>query len=365
MNEEKEINKKNKYANIYPEKAEPDLLLKITDVAVEVGMPVKWVFETTQTLGIEAEWDYFNNALIPHYQPAIVEALREELEGQLGIEEADEEVTNYAIAKIIGRSEGWTRQKINDLGFEPIRTEDYREEVVKTKKVYDKSVLIEIKKHSQAIKKAFGRLTISQIERATGVDHKRIKTVLAQRGIHPLKLRDLENGLTVMTYPPEAAEIVEESAKQRPKFGGDWLTKKAIATALGKTYGWVGRHIGEYQDLSEGRQDDSGVTRPHYPPHVLELMRQKVEELRKLKDKGDYLTVHDMSFALGKTWQWVKRKIKEYAIEAEKRLDKAGTPREHYSPEALKILEAVSEKERAAQQSVKLTDRTGPTKTTL
>jgi hypothetical protein len=330
--------------SIYPEKVESAYPLKITDVAVEVGMPVGWVFETTQTLGIEAEWDYFNGISIPHYPSYAVEVLREEMQSQQEMDKTSELVTNHAISKITGRSTGWIQKKLDDLGYEPVRTEDYRSETVRTRRLYDRNALVEIRDLSMSMTRAFGRMTISQIEHATGVSHKRIKKILAEHGIHPLHRRDKDNGLTVMTYPPEAVDVIEKDVQERPRFGGDWLTKNAIAGALGKTFGWVSRHIGDYQHLAEERQDDSGRTKPHYPPQVLDILRQKIDELKTLKEKGDYLTVHDISLALDKNWRWVKDGLRELAIKAETRLDNAGTPRKHYPPEVLKILDSISKK---------------------
>jgi hypothetical protein len=385
--------------NIYPEKVETDYLLKVTDVAVLVGMSVQWVIETTEKLGIEPEWEYFNNIRLQHYRPDILDTLIEQRDAQprlvmivkqkiesrrimlesemssselqrqaeddvkrrselqhqanqtvtedheveMRIAEVDGLLAAYSIAKIIGRSKEWTRKKLDELNFKPIKTEEYRPGI--TRKLHDSEALEGVWIASKSIRKSIGRLTMSQIERATGQSRRRIKSITSRYGIEPQTERHADNGLTIMTYPEETIGIVEVDVDERPKPAGDWLTRKEIANALGKKFGWVDRHIKKYKDLTEDRLDKTYKSRCHYPPHVVDMLRQEIESLDPFEE-GEYLTAYSMSLALGRNQKWTKDKLKELGVKPKTMLDKAGVPRNHYLPETLTALEATSEKER-------------------
>jgi hypothetical protein len=323
--------------NIYPEKVETDYLLKVTDVAVLVGMPVQWVIETTEKLGIEPEWKYFNNICLQHYSPDILDTLieqcdpqsraativkqkiesrrrllksemssselqrqteegarkrsdlrnqanqivAEDREAETRIAEVDGLLATYSMAKIIGRSTGWTRKKLDELNFKPIRTDEYRPGI--TRRLYDSEALETVWKASKSIRKSVGRLAMSQIERATGQSRRRIKSIASRYGLKPQTERHVDSGLTIATYPEVAIEVVEIDIDERPKPAGDWLAKKAIANQLGKNFGWVDRHIKKYENLAEERLDKTHKPRPHYPPRLVDMLKQEISNLDSLK----------------------------------------------------------------------------------
>jgi superfamily II DNA or RNA helicase len=109
---------------------------------------------------------------------------------------------------------------------------------------------------------------------------------------------------------------------------GDWVTINAITDATGKSRKWVETRIDSLGYKSEIRMAFTGA-KGHYPPIVVDLLMQKVEEEVL---GGSWRTRASISQEVGLFPEWVARTIKRLGIKAENRLDATGKLGPHYSP---------------------------------
>jgi hypothetical protein len=89
-------------------------------------------------------------------------------------------------------------------------------------------------------------------------------------------------------------------------------------------------------NLMEVRLADNGAAENHYPPSELARLRQMVETV---PPAGDWLTVKGISAEVGRDPDWVIRRL-DLAL-GEARLTATGAPRDHYPPSELARLKAL------------------------
>ena|GEM_PF-3396832 len=370
--------------------------LKVTDVAIETGMPVKWVMKTSEYLGIRPTKRHFNQFLIDHYPPETIAQLKQEVVWQrkcakahltpmqkalaeqaygqvsvgtintirakadrceLAIEteeqqwqenyaKAPSEVTIYTISKLVGRSSTWVQQTINELGANPLKTTLYRTNI--EQRLYSKTLLAEIRQNSVMYNTPYDHFTLDQLKVIANQNGRWIENILAKNNIppHPSDTRQQRSTIP-RSYPPQALEIIIEAINSRPPYGGDWLTTSYMQHMLGKSNRWVAQRLVAYQDMSMDRQDDHGVARTHYPKEVLENLRKMAEDDTVYDQKGEFYTAHEMSGILGRNYAWVERKLKEIDAQGELRFNQNSWLLQCYPPSVLQELRALSDAQEA------------------
>jgi hypothetical protein len=86
------------------------------------------------------------------------------------------------------------------------------------------------------------------------------------------------------------------------------------------------------------RQAATGREFPHYPPDTFAVLEEAMETVSP--PAGDWLTMHAIAQTLGRSGNWVSRRLEEnWLFTAEPRLDDMGVERIHYPPSTVQALQ--------------------------
>lgn len=269
------------------------------------------------------------------YSQLILELMRDERQWQEHYKSLPSHVSAYVIAESIGRSYGWTRKTLDELGIKYKISKDERKSFL-----FPKSSAKRLREIDLATPIDDGWITLGAISKATGKDREWIERRLSNEGIHGEPRRNVISGRVFAHYPPYSIEAIAQIAQERPHFGGEWLTAYRISCLIPeKSETWVYKILNtEFSEIGEVRQDDSGVDRVHYPPEVFTNLQNRAQELSKIKQSGNYLTKSDIERKLGKSGLWVANRLNAIGFVPETRIDKVGNARPHYPPSVVNKL---------------------------
>lgn len=299
-------------------------------IAEDIGIYDRWVYRTVKDLGIQSEIKVTDGVEIAMYPPWTVDVLREELHWREHLKELPDELSIGEMAESLGRSYGWTQKTLDTSEQQPIR----KRGPVK----YSKQALKELRHISMAVPLDDGWYNLRQLVELTGQDREWIERRLVDAGYGPSERRSALTGRVHDHFPPQSLSAVTNAMAERAAAAGEWMTVLGIAKRIGRNEKWVKARVGGYQELSQMRQDDMGVTRTHYPPSVLEALETESERNRLLPERGDYLNIHEVARLAGHATEWAEKKLASLGIEPELRKDGKGRAQLCYPPSTVQLL---------------------------
>jgi hypothetical protein len=280
----------------------------------------KWEIETEQMFH-EHQKEYFD--YYPYYT---LELLREERAWREGYLALPLQVTAYQAAEAVGRSYGWSAKTLSAIYPNARRQEDGRKSLI-----YPRSSILKLRDLTLATPPDANWPTMPRLIEFTSHDREWILNRLTQTPIRPETRRQVVTGRELLHYPPDTFTVLQEAMEKVPPPAGDWLTVHAIAPLVGRSERWVSERIEQkYLPLGEPRLDDMGVERIHYPPSIVQLLK---EEFAEYKAAGDWVTERRLRSLLGLHGVTLARIMEQVEIESEMRFDRIGNVRLHYSPE--------------------------------
>lgn len=177
--------------------------------------------------------------------------------------------------------------------------------------------------------------TIAELARKLGRHPFWVEKQLLLKGIDPSYRRHKSH--RVLAYYSASDLEALRGEDERYKSLGRWVTIPAIAYSVGMDREWV---IDRLQDLGvEGEpREHPNFRRVYmsYPRSVLSRLRN-LAETRENPSEG-WMTENALVDMLGRSHNWVRRRIARYQPTGEMRIDERGALRTHYSPEFVQQL---------------------------
>ncbi|MDB5183634.1 MAG: hypothetical protein JWO07_315 [Candidatus Saccharibacteria bacterium] len=304
-------------------------------ISEELGIYDRWVYRTVKEIGIKPEIKKGSDGLeIAMYPPWTVGVLRDELEWRQKFYELPDQMSVTMIAENLGRSYGWTQKTLNEIDARIMRRP--RSQFDGT--MYSKGELRKLRHITMEVPLDEGWYNMHQLYELTGADKDWITNRLREAGCESMLRRSALTGRVLDHYPREALDIILASMVERASAGGDWMTAWGIAKSLGRNEKWVYARTPAYEEASEIRQDDNGVSRIHYPPSVVQLLREESEGNKQYPDREDYLNVHEVARLAGHGTEWAEERLAILGIEPELRKDKKSRVQKSYPPSTVDLL---------------------------
>jgi hypothetical protein len=151
-------------------------------------------------------------------------------------------------------------------------------------------------------------------------------------GIEP-EVRCGIRGRVRLHYPPSAVRAVKKELADNPP-AEDWLTVLQIADLLRRESGVIRENLQSFK--GEDRLGSSGRVALHYPPSVLETLRQRFATAKKAEG---WLSIFELTQQLKRSRPWVREKLASLGIEPEMReLASRHALAPHYPPESVEKL---------------------------
>jgi len=175
---------------------------------------------------------------------------------------------------------------------------------------YPPSVLEELRSIATELKPAGNWLSIYGC--SSLVPEKSHKWVAARLRDHFSELGELRidnRGNKAVHYPPSVVQKLKDMAKATQP-ADDWLTLYNLAEDVKRTVNWVEPRLEEnFPNVGQIRLDRAGSPRMHFPPTVLPKLR---ELSGNLLSAGEWLSLNEVTSQLGKSTLWVRNRLKEH-----------------------------------------------------
>ncbi len=158
---------------------------------------------------------------------------------------------------------------------------------------------------------------------------------LERMGVRPEKRRDSRGQITDH-YPPSVLEELRVMSELYPA-AEDWLTINQIVEQVLKERTWVVAWLAEIGVEGESRRiPGSGKVALHYPPQIVSQLLERAAE-HKPAEPG-WLTETALVKDVGRSHNWVKKRLPRYNHLTRKMTDSQGVPRIHFPPEVAEAL---------------------------
>ena len=283
----------------------------------------------------EIQYEEQNGGQYNFYPQYTVELIREERRWAEWYRSLPIRMHTSQIAEAVGRSYGWTAKTLAEL-YPDVkqRRNGHRS------RFYPKTAVKSLRERTLATTPDESWHTIPRLMDETGRNRDWVVNRLAMTPLKPEMRRHPVSGRDYPYYPPESLETLQEIAESSAKAGGEWLTASAIKVLLNSSRAWVGSRLERFVEYAEPRLDDMGVERVHYPPEVVSVLRQELEDKSSYERSGDWVTISKLRVQLGMSAVTVLRMMEGMEIEEEERLDGKNRLKPHYSPETQTLLAA-------------------------
>lgn len=181
------------------------------------------------------------------------------------------------------------------------------------------------------------------VKKRVGKSYLWVKNTLNRLGYVPEKRRD-GAGRASDFFHPEVVEVLQEIASEFPA-SGDWVTVNRMTEILGVSYQWISLRVDSLGFDPEIRVMP-GYGRPmlHYPPDVVESLRELRDQALNTPLHEDWLTAQKLESLVARGPSWVAKRVR--GLDYEIRLDPQGVPRKHYPPETFERLTKISAEEK-------------------
>lgn len=119
--------------------------------------------------------------------------------------------------------------------------------------------------------------TVERISKELGESYKWVKRRVAEHADLAEERQD-DHGVPRVHYPPSIIASLREEKRERDAYPAaeDHLVISGIAKALGKSLVWVKKNLPQTEIAPEIRLDGKGRPAPHYPPQVVEHLRDMI-----------------------------------------------------------------------------------------
>jgi len=257
----------------------------VKKIAEEIGTNDQWVYRAVKEFGIRPEVHRIDGLDVSVYPPWTSGVLSEELRWRDNFRELPSELSVSDMAEILGRSRRWTQYTLEEIGATPVPDLPLPR--------YGKAILQDLRHICMAVPLDQGWYNLTELVELVGADYRWITSRLIREGVESTLRRSSRTGRVYDYYPPHALRLLLIEKQKRPKPAGDWLTERGIATAIGRSKKWVSARIESFREYAEPLQDDNGVTRIHYPPEVLNALKDESERstVRRLSNAAQRLSV--------------------------------------------------------------------------
>jgi len=327
----------------------------------------------------------------PRYEMYTLEVIQEELEWQKTVKELPEFLSAKKIGSYLNKEYDWVIRNAYEIAaYSEINDSRYKNQAV----VYHKDTIEMLRELILHAPPANDWYLQSELEDILGKSTSWIKKRVKDYEIQSSPRTALISGEVVPHYPPEALALLTDLLEEIPPPALDWMTEQGMARELGVDPGWIRARIVPYRNLAEQRLNigniphlhfppsvfdeltcllnevptaeagwltageiekllslsdtwvskrlepykdqavslRSSVNRPlyHYPPEVVELLRDEAEKLAP--PAQDWITKKKMSKILGKHGSWIDLRLSKVHARPEMRRDSLGREFIHYSP---------------------------------
>ncbi len=298
-------------------------------IARRLGLDEMALFEVSMALDLDLKYIGVGNRKRAAFSGIAIQKINAEIDYQ----NLPQEVGTTQISISINRHRATTTGLIRDLGLEPSL---YVEAFGRKDAKYDKSVIRELRKYIESQSPpAEDWLNLHQLTLMSGEDRGWIERRLAEAGIESEARRSGITGHSLTHYPAKCLEVLKQATEDRPAQGDDWLTAQAIEKIVGKSSNWIRLRLEEYRGLAEPRLDEQGVPRLHYPADALTGLIDEADTIEATLESEGYLSIPQMSEALGKSPSWVENRMEPFSELGESRRDKRGRLHAKYPEEVL------------------------------
>jgi len=304
-------------------------------IAQDLGTNDRWIHRMVHEFGFESEVQKTDDVEIAMYPPYAVAILKEEYAWRQYFKSLPTPLNVWQMTEAIGRSRGWTEKALIALDIKPSQMQRKGNRVVR---LYPKLALKELRLINMAVPLDDGWYSIGQLVEQTQIDRDRLLRILRDAGIPSQERRSSLTGKVLQHFPPSVLTLLIEEKEKIIPAGGDWLTSFTIKEVLGRSGNWVNGKLQAYDTKSQLRLDDNNVPRLHYPPIVLEELRQLSEFQEEAPERGEYLNLNALARATNHSGAWVQQRLNELGIEPEIRKDKLGRTYDYYNPELIAII---------------------------
>lgn len=296
--------------------------LNAAAIASSKGIPIDWVKTKAKEIGVEPDWGGY-----PEYT---AELLEEEWRWEGIYASAGRHISLDSVAKYLGRGRPWVATWAADLGSYPRYRKLGRNREVLS---YETGVLYQLRHILLAFPLSNGWYTLGDLATMTRLKPGRVVSILEENGVYGELRRCIHDLSEITHYPPDCLEILEDKSPRRLPPGGEWMTRHAMAEALGKDFSWVSERVKPYQ--AELRLNDQGKPADHYSRGVYELLLREAEGYELA---GEYLGVRGLARVTGKSTSWVRRRLPYISVDSREMLDEGKRSYTHYHPSAAQAL---------------------------
>lgn len=228
------------------------------------------------------------------------------------------------IAKELKVSSNWANTKAKEIDLKPMNLNgkypDYAKDVLEEELWWDK-----------LYDKLGDRVSLEGIVEILGRERPWVLSWAADIGSFPtLQIMDSER--QVLSYETGVLYQLRHVILSVLPANG-WLTAGQIAQDINLKRERVVALLKKYEIDGEWRWHSDGREVMHYPPEVVDIIKS---ERRSYPPAGDWLPIKTMALRLGKDWDWVAARVKDF--EATKKLDSNGKPNNYYNPSVFESL---------------------------
>lgn len=269
------------------------------------------------------------------YDESARELLAEEFIWESRVDELADAVPAVVIAQLLSKGAAWVHEQAYALGVAPIvERGGSRVSYLYPKELAHKLRILVL--HLPPAGSWYGP------REAMNIVKKDLSWISIQVKLHGLKSgsRLAGNNVGAEHYPEETILALVKLAEVLPPPAGTWLTVRRMANILSKDRSWVASRVGKFEHLAEDRLTDINTVKPHYPPEVLEYLREELA--KETPGANDWFTPRAASRKLNRPLSWVLDTLSHLNEEGEDRKGVNNIEGAHYSPESFALLEKAS-----------------------
>ncbi|HEY8992691.1 MAG TPA: hypothetical protein VIM37_02465 [Candidatus Microsaccharimonas sp.] len=297
-------------------------------IARQIGTSANWVRRTSQRVGIEPN-------MSSEYPVYTLELLGEELAWVKAYNQLDDELTDYAIGKFIGKDPRWVAQQANELAVFPTNVPNapnsYRQ-------LYPKTLIAQLRHILLLIPPARDYRSVHELAEQFGQEWEWVKRRLDQSGLRSEQRWSAMGNQAIYLYPPQSVQIIERAVAERAPPAGNWMTTSTMANLLAKTHTWVDKRLEAHRSKSKILRDDRGANVAHYPPEVFLILQAEADEINTYPEVGDYLPLKTLAHKIGRSTLWVTSRLPFVETKSEKRVDSGRNIHDYYAPKIMEEL---------------------------
>ncbi len=243
------------------------------------------------------------------------------------------------LAMITDKSRKWVEHRLERDGVQG----EARMSLVGPKIHYPPAVAERLKLEADGLIPAEGWKTLKGIADEVGRGRAWVERIIERLGLVAEDRVDSVGRVWPHFSPENVERIRHETTKIPP--AGDWLCLEDIARVLGrvKSTPWVEARLKELfpndSEIRMGRSKRQDL--PHYPPHVVEVLRKLQEEG---KPADDWVSIPQLTKLTGKSEPWVRKQLEEnFPTSSEMRIGEWVLPSAHYPPGVAEVIKQIAD----------------------